>query len=97
MCATKLPCSKHLMCMRIAAPCNAQCDRVCPFTSASYSELYVPFCGVATLEALSGVDSGVVDPFLDDVGTERWTVLQKHQEAAVDAAYERLHPSFKAK
>ena len=30
-----------------------------------YSEAYVPFCGLATIEALSGLRSEVVDPLLD--------------------------------
>ena len=30
-----------------------------------YSEAYVPFCGLATIEALSGLSSEVVDPLLD--------------------------------
>ena len=30
-----------------------------------YSPVYVPYCGLAVLEAMSGIDSGVVDPFID--------------------------------
>ncbi|MNG15215.1 Histone deacetylase-like amidohydrolase [compost metagenome] len=30
-----------------------------------YSEAYVPFCGLAVMEQLSGVHTGVVDPLLD--------------------------------
>ena len=55
-----------------------------------YSEVYVPFCGVAVLEAMSAVDSGVKDPFAGDVGPERWLELQPHQKAAVDAAERNL-------
>jgi acetoin utilization deacetylase AcuC-like enzyme len=55
-----------------------------------YSELYVPFCGLAVLEALSGVKTDVVDPFKDDVGSESWIALQPHQKAAVDRAAENL-------
>jgi acetoin utilization deacetylase AcuC-like enzyme len=29
-----------------------------------YSPVYVPYCGLAVLEAMSGIDSGVVDPFI---------------------------------
>ena len=57
-----------------------------PRPPGGYSELYVPFAGVACLEALTGVDSGVVDPFGVDVGAPRWTALQPHQDAAVAAA-----------
>ena len=55
-----------------------------------YSEVYVPFCGVAVLEAMSGVASGVVDPFARDVGPARQIALQPHQRAAVDLAAENL-------
>lgn len=30
-----------------------------------YAEAYVPFCGLATIEALSGVRTAVVDPMLE--------------------------------
>ena len=51
-----------------------------------YSAVYVPFCGVAVLEELSGVAAGPRgrDPFLDDVGAG--TGLQPHQAAAVARA-----------
>ena len=32
-----------------------------------YSEAYVPFCGLATLEALSGIRTAVADPMLEFV------------------------------
>jgi acetoin utilization deacetylase AcuC-like enzyme len=49
-----------------------------------YSESYVPFCGVATIDVLRGVDSGVRDRFADG-GDYVWQALQPHQSAAVDA------------
>jgi acetoin utilization deacetylase AcuC-like enzyme len=55
-----------------------------------YSETYVPFCGVAVLEAMRGVRSPVCDPFADDVGSAGWQALQPHQRAAVDAAAANL-------
>ena len=51
-----------------------------------YSDVYVPFCGARVLEAMTGVKSDVVDPFIADVGSFRWRQLQPHQEAAVTAA-----------
>ncbi len=36
-------------------------------TPAGYSELYVPFCGLATIEQLSGIRTGVEDPCLSEV------------------------------
>lgn len=55
-----------------------------------YSEMYVPYCGVATLEALSGAPSGIVDPFIADVGSPEWQPLQPHQDAAIAAAAANL-------
>jgi acetoin utilization deacetylase AcuC-like enzyme len=56
-----------------------------------YSEVYVPFCGVAVLEALCGGRSGVVDPFEADVGSPRWAkVCHPHQAAEIAAAAETL-------
>ena len=55
-----------------------------------YSSNYVPFCGVAVLEALLGESSGVQDPFIMDVGSSQWQELQPHQAAAVDRAAENL-------
>ncbi|MDQ2621750.1 MAG: class II histone deacetylase, partial [Actinomycetota bacterium] len=41
------------------------CDgRLVIFHEGGYSKAYVPFCGLAVVEELSGVDSGVTDPFL---------------------------------
>ncbi|MBA4709223.1 class II histone deacetylase [Aquitalea aquatica] len=36
-----------------------------------YSEAYVPFCGLATIEALSGLRSEVVDPLLDFISQQQ--------------------------
>jgi Histone deacetylase domain len=50
-----------------------------------YSASYVPFCGVAVLEELSGADSGVRDPMLASalVG---YHDLQPWQDAVITAA-----------
>ena len=50
-----------------------------------YSEFYVPFCGMAAIEALSGIESGVKDPYrgTEKVDNQR---LKPHQRAAIDAA-----------
>ena len=56
-----------------------------------YSEVYVPFCGVAVLEAMNGASSGVHDPFEADVGgNPKVLELQPHQKAAVDCAAANL-------
>jgi acetoin utilization deacetylase AcuC-like enzyme len=51
-----------------------------------YSASYVPYCGLAVLEQLSGVQTGVVDPFLSHFANYGQQPLQPHQSAAIDAA-----------
>jgi acetoin utilization deacetylase AcuC-like enzyme len=51
-----------------------------------YSSAYVPYCGLAIVEQLSGIKSSIDDPFLpifEGVGGQE---LQPHQEAAIAAA-----------
>jgi acetoin utilization deacetylase AcuC-like enzyme len=50
-----------------------------------YSEAYVPFCGVAVLEALTG-ERRVEDPFLSDLVDRPGQQLQPAQRAAVERA-----------
>lgn len=55
-----------------------------------YSPVYVPFCGLAVLETLSGIDSGINDP-----NAELWDgmpgqELLAHQAAVVDNVRELL-------
>ena len=50
---------------RLVAVADELCGgRVAVIHEGSYSEAYVPFCGLALLEALSGVRTEVVDPEL---------------------------------
>jgi acetoin utilization deacetylase AcuC-like enzyme len=51
-----------------------------------YSSAYVPFCGLAILEELSGISTGVEDPFLPILEPMGGQELQPHQEAAIQAA-----------
>jgi acetoin utilization deacetylase AcuC-like enzyme len=59
--------------------------RVVLVHEGGYSDLHVPFCGLRTLEVLSGVTTDVVDPFawLDD---DPHQVLAEHQREAVSEA-----------
>lgn len=50
-----------------------------------YSAGHVPFCGLATIEALSGESAGIVDPFAYLGGIPGQELLP-HQAAAVDRA-----------
>ncbi|GFR46729.1 hypothetical protein Agub_g8352 [Astrephomene gubernaculifera] len=60
--------------------------RLVALHEGGYSELYVPFCGLAALEEMSGVRTGVQDPWLEEVSRWGYQGLQAHQEAVVAAA-----------
>ena len=51
-----------------------------------YSSAYVPYCGLAIVQRLAGVDTGVADPWLADTRRVRWLPLRAHEAAAIDAA-----------
>lgn len=53
-----------------------------------YSASYVPYCGLAVLEQLSGIRTGVTDPFLDVFRNYAGQSLQPHQAAAISLASE---------
>ncbi len=55
-----------------------------------YSTAYVPFCGLAVMEQLSGLSTGVEDPFLGFFEGMGYQELQPHQDAAIDAAAANL-------
>ena len=55
-----------------------------------YSTAHVPFCGLAVMEELSGILTGVVDPFLEFFMAIGGQALQPHQEAVIRAAEKRL-------
>ncbi|MGO9453330.1 MAG: class II histone deacetylase [Candidatus Binataceae bacterium] len=55
-----------------------------------YSELYVPFCGLAIVEELSGLRTEVSDPFLDLTKSRAYQELQPHQEVVIEQARELL-------
>jgi acetoin utilization deacetylase AcuC-like enzyme len=50
-----------------------------------YSAAYVPFCGLAVVEELSGIRTEVEDPFLDFLSAIGGMDLQPHQKDVVDA------------
>jgi acetoin utilization deacetylase AcuC-like enzyme len=59
-----------------------------------YSKAYAPFCGLAIVEELSGVATGVEDPFLPFLAGMSGQDLQPHQEEAIRAA-EALLPGVR--
>ncbi len=53
-----------------------------------YSPNMVPYCGLAVIEQLSGVSTGIVDPMLEVMEGYGQQALQPHQAVAIDAAAE---------
>mmetsp|Transcript_13027 Transcript_13027/g.17936 ORF Transcript_13027/g.17936 Transcript_13027/m.17936 type:complete len:382 (-) Transcript_13027:277-1422(-) len=63
------------------------CDgRIAFVHEGGYSEVYVPFCGIAVIEELMGIDEKdvVKDPFLQEVTNWGYQGLQSHQKDVVD-------------
>lgn len=56
-----------------------------------YSPMVVPFAGLAILETLSGIATGVVDPFCGSVETQSYQALAEHQASAIAEARKALH------
>jgi acetoin utilization deacetylase AcuC-like enzyme len=51
-----------------------------------YSPVYVPYCGLVVLEAMSGIDSGVTDPFIDLLPFPAQVTPQPFQLEPISAA-----------
>ena len=51
-----------------------------------YSEGYVPFCGLAVMETLSGIRTKVLDPMSDHMDLWGGQALQPHQDAVINQA-----------
>ncbi|GIL69529.1 hypothetical protein Vretifemale_461 [Volvox reticuliferus] len=75
------------MISRLVEAAEALCGgRLVALHEGGYSELYVPFCGLAALESMTGVKTEVQDPWLQEVAAWGYQELQSHQEAVVTAA-----------
>ena len=61
-------------------------DRIVCIHEGGYSAAYAPYCALAVLEELSGVATGVEDPFLPIFESYGYQELQPHQEAVVAEA-----------
>jgi acetoin utilization deacetylase AcuC-like enzyme len=60
------------MTLRIKAAADTLCDgRLVMVHEGGYSEVYVPFCGHATLEALSGSDISAPDPMAETLAVRQ--------------------------
>lgn len=53
-----------------------------------YSESYVPFCGLAVLETMSGIRTAVVDPLTEHMDKWGWQAMQPHQDGVIRQAEE---------
>jgi acetoin utilization deacetylase AcuC-like enzyme len=53
-----------------------------------YSAAYVPYCGLAVMEELSGIKTPIDDPFLKVFQNYHGQLIQPHQQAAIAAAAE---------
>jgi len=60
--------------------------RVVMTHEGGYSASYVPYCGLAVMETLSAMDSGVEDPWLAFIDAYAGQDLQPHQQAVIDGA-----------
>jgi len=72
---------------RVLDAAGELCDgRLVLCHEGGYSSAYVPYCGLAIVERLAGVATGVADPYLDDDRTVAALPLRADESAAVDAA-----------
>ena len=63
------------------------CDgRIVLCHEGGYSRATVPFFGLAVMETLSGIDTGVIDPFLDMISGFAGQDLQPHQIQVIEQA-----------
>lgn len=85
-----LSCHYRAFAERMIATADALCGgRLLLCHEGGYSDFYVPFCGLAVIDALRGVaehdSADVDDPYLE-TRDQPWQALQPHQRAVVDAA-----------
>ena len=60
--------------------------RLLALHEGGYSTAYVPFCGLATLEAMAGIRTEVGDPYLPIFSGMGGQDLQPHQRSVIDRA-----------
>jgi acetoin utilization deacetylase AcuC-like enzyme len=72
---------------QVVAFAEAHCGgRIVATHEGGYSAMHVPFCGLAVVEALSGAESGVTDPYDIHIRGYGGQQLQDHQRHAIEAA-----------
>ncbi|NWL47466.1 class II histone deacetylase [Pseudomonas hunanensis] len=78
----------QMLCETAQRLCNG---RLVLVHEGGYSEAYVPFCGLATLEALSGLRTEVRDPMRDFIERQQPTpAFQAFQRQLLDAQRQQL-------
>jgi acetoin utilization deacetylase AcuC-like enzyme len=79
-----------LMTDRMMGAAARLCDgRLVLCHEGGYSTTYVPYCGLAIVETLSGIRTGVADPWISDTRRVRELPLRAHEQAAIHAAARR--------
>jgi acetoin utilization deacetylase AcuC-like enzyme len=83
-------CYRRLTNMMLDAAADLCGGRLVLAHEGGYSELYVPFCGLAVIEELCGLRTEVSDPLLELAQSAAYQELQPHQEAVIEHACELL-------
>ena len=79
---------REMTCLLMAAADDLCGGRLAISHEGGYSAAYVPYCGLAVMETLSGIRTAIDDPFLPVFQGYGGQDLQPHQSAAIDAAAE---------
>ncbi len=61
-------------------------QRIVATHEGGYSNEYVPFCGLAILEEMSGLRTAAADPYLKELELMAGRAVLPHQQVAIDAA-----------
>src|SRR5262249_26478718 len=83
-------CYRQLTAMLMDAASTICGGRLVLAHEGGYAETYVPFCGLAIVEQLSGLRTETADPFLDYAESRAYQQLQPHQESVIERARELL-------
>lgn len=76
-------CYRAMASKLVAAAAKHCAGRLIFLHEGGYSEVYVPYCGLAVMEALSGIQSGVKDPMIEEVYNYGYQELQAHQDLVI--------------
>ena len=77
---------RSMTALLLAAAAEVCEGRVALVHEGGYSEAYVPFCGLAVIEELAGVKTGIEDPYYPLAAGMGGQSLQSHQAEAIAAA-----------